>query len=95
MTDIENMIEEAENALKNVYPRSDNIRSEIVRALQTIAPLDLLAGVKAGTHVVVPVEPTEGMLIAGRMAPDHAMMINSARQVYESMLAARPGANNG
>ena len=41
-----------------------------------------LSGVHAGTHVIVPVEPTEAMLTA-------ACLCDNSRDIYHAMISAR------
>ena len=62
MTDIDKMIEEAAKAFWSYGKDRESGIDDLKAALSTIAPLSDLAGVKAGTHVVVPVEPTEKLL---------------------------------
>lgn len=62
-------------ALREVLDERDRLRAA-------------LASVEAGTHVVVPVEPTEAMLRAGW----HRAGVSPPRDTYRVMLSARPGA---
>lgn len=53
MTDIDKMIEEAAKAFWSYGKDRESGIDDLKAALSTIAPLELLAGVKAGTHKIV------------------------------------------
>jgi hypothetical protein len=50
-----------------------------------------ISGVIAGTHVIVPVEPTEGMILDGIGQWDtKAEWRDLVRQIFKAMISARP-----
>lgn len=53
----------------------------------TLSDLDILAKIKAGTHVIVPVEPTEAMLSAfAASCDDYGQCL--AKTGYRAMIKA-------
>ena len=60
----------------------DEIRA-IIKALKPLA---------GGTHVMVPVEPTEAMIEAGVKDHRHEQSYAGAEETYRAMLAAVPAA---